>query len=946
MRHRLYVILLLVTVTLSSVAQTVGEALYIYRNDGQFNAFFRDEVQSIEYSYEGTDGKHYTEFVTQIVNTADSIYKIPLSAIDSISFVQPEVVFQPNVIQMEQKGLSAYLQNVNGMSLLFKTSIPQSLQPKVGEILLSTDFGSSLLPDGFVGKVVSTQMQSDALMVNCETVGDIFEIFEQLISIEKVQDETASAPSFRRASGDWISSRNPINFSLGYSHKLSDGEVSISGSVDGSYIAIIAYNITRKDQYINIRLNHDWQYAVHLNMKSKKEFGSLKGSVVSLPAIRFPAMAPIFKFQVSGVPFVKGEGNMELDFSLNSPVHSYVAQAIYHNGHFSSWNHKNPVDGNNSPSFDTVFSLNGSLQTGVMVDFWLGIDIPGGAFKIGTGLDFYIGPKLTGDFSVKLGTENPINYYSLYKDSKLGLSIITVDYEFFGEASLAGFSTPRGIFCNGTFQSPFYHEWYIMPEFSELSVIKDISNNKATISTTPTRDILFPLGVGIGLYDSEGSMLSTKYESQNYKRENEDYLICQTFTSLETGKDYIAKPMIRILGGEVPALPVETFKFEDDKSHTSCPDDNHPHMIDLGLPSGTKWACCNIGAKSPEDYGGYYAWGETIVKDGSSGGHYLTDGSFWEYNAPYYNPDNYAFNNWVNDENDPRYPCYYTDIGLDIAGTQYDVAHVSWGDKWVMPSRGLMQELIEKVTFEPTTINGINGNMLTGPNGNSIFIPYAGYYAGTQLSYFNSAACLYSSSKKPELQLTNSYIIFVAVIGGLTTQGSDHGLSVRAVQPGITVKTSDATDVKVFSATLKGKVENYESTDGTLTYTFCYSTDEDVMFSPNMRTVIATDDGNGNFSATIDDMEIGTQYYYCAYVQKGEDKIFGDILSLTTMNTAESGDVNGDGKISVTDVVSIISYVLEEVPAKFLFPAADVNGDGRITVTDAVGVIDMILNKQ
>ena len=46
----------------------------------------------------------------------------------------------------------------------------------------------------------------------------------------------------------------------------------------------------------------------------------------------------------------------------------------------------------------------------------------------------------------------------------------------------------------------------------------------------------------------------------------------------------------------------------------SCPDNKHPHMIDLGLPSGTKWACCNIGAEKPEGYGGYYAWGETQTK--------------------------------------------------------------------------------------------------------------------------------------------------------------------------------------------------------------------------------------------------------------------------------------------------------------------------------------------
>ena len=51
------------------------------------------------------------------------------------------------------------------------------------------------------------------------------------------------------------------------------------------------------------------------------------------------------------------------------------------------------------------------------------------------------------------------------------------------------------------------------------------------------------------------------------------------------------------------------------KAQSSCPDNHHPHMIDLGLPSGTKWACCNVGASRPEEYGGYYAWGETEEKD-------------------------------------------------------------------------------------------------------------------------------------------------------------------------------------------------------------------------------------------------------------------------------------------------------------------------------------------
>ena len=73
-------------------AQTVGDAFYIYRNDGGFNAFFRDEVDSIAYSYYDADSVYYNDIVTQVIYTPDSIYRIPLAAIDSVGFVQPETI--------------------------------------------------------------------------------------------------------------------------------------------------------------------------------------------------------------------------------------------------------------------------------------------------------------------------------------------------------------------------------------------------------------------------------------------------------------------------------------------------------------------------------------------------------------------------------------------------------------------------------------------------------------------------------------------------------------------------------------------------------------------------------------------------------------------------------------------------------------------------------------
>ena len=133
----------------------------------------------------------------------------------------------------------------------------------------------------------------------------------------------------------------------------------------------------------------------------------------------------------------------------------------------------------------------------------------------------------------------------------------------------------------------------------------------------------------------------------------------------------------------------------------SCPDDNHPHAIDLGLPSGTKWACCNVGADKPEEYGAYYAWGETEDKN-------------------YYN-----WNTYIYCDGDFE-TCH--DLGSDIAGTQYDVAHVKWGDSWMMPSYEQNKELIDNCTYEWTIVNGVRGQkFISRINGDSIFLPAAGF---------------------------------------------------------------------------------------------------------------------------------------------------------------------------------------------------------------------------
>lgn len=147
--------------------------------------------------------------------------------------------------------------------------------------------------------------------------------------------------------------------------------------------------------------------------------------------------------------------------------------------------------------------------------------------------------------------------------------------------------------------------------------------------------------------------------------------------------------------------PVYVEGQQPDPQNLTCPDDHHPHLIDLGLPSGTKWACCNVDASRPEDYGGYYAWGETQTKSVYSLSTYQ-----------HYSHDSYH------------------NIGSNICGTSYDVAHVKWGGSWRMPSAEQCKELIDNCTYSWSPIANVNGGWLTGKNGGKIFLPAAGFYWG------------------------------------------------------------------------------------------------------------------------------------------------------------------------------------------------------------------------
>ena len=194
--------------------------------------------------------------------------------------------------------------------------------------------------------------------------------------------------------------------------------------------------------------------------------------------------------------------------------------------------------------------------------------------------------------------------------------------------------------------------------------------------------------------------------------------------------------------------------------------------VDLGLPSGTLWATCNIGASVPEGYGDYFAWGETAPKD-------------------YYDWDNYMWCDGT--RNTLTKYCtnsYYGTVdGKTELDSEDDAATANWGSAWRMPTLEQLQELEEYCDWQWKEMNGVYGRLAIGPNGNSIFLPASGgysdhlYYNGICAYYWSSTLCTRDKLIIEAAQQSQAYILFVDSWHEEIWYNSRYdGLSVRAVR--------------------------------------------------------------------------------------------------------------------------------------------------------------------
>lgn len=315
--------------------------------------------------------------------------------------------------------------------------------------------------------------------------------------------------------------------------------------------------------------------------------------------------------------------------------------------------------------------------------------------------------------------------------------------------------------------------------------------------------------------------------------------------------------------------------------------------VDLGL--SVKWATCNVGASKPEEYGNYFAWGETTTKS-------TYDWSTYKYCDGNYNSLNkYNTNSSIGPtDND-------TILNMDD-----DAARVNWGDNWRMPTDAEFTELREQCIWTWTTHNGVNGYKVTskksGYTNSAIFLPAAGDRYGS--SYYEGYSGSYWSSS-----LNTRYPRFAWGVhfgsGSVDREDYDDRSFGQSVRPVLgeyvaetnipVVVTSSISQITETTAVAGGNVTN-DGGASVIERGVVYSTNPNPVITNLSNTIRPCGSGTGEFTYNITDLQPNTTYYLRAYAKNDAGTAYGEEVNFTTEDIAISeptGIENGYGYVDL-----------------------------------------------
>lgn len=562
-------------------AQVVQDALYIFRNDGGFNAFFFGDIDHIEYSKIDTLGVEQDDYVVQEVYALDTLFRIPLNAIDSVAFVTPEKKYKADVFRPD-KSIANYIvasDSINWIRLASNT--PVALIPKVGDKLLIEE-RSKLIPDGFVGLVTSVNNGNDGYTV---MTGDInpTDVYERLVV--KVAAATPKTGNARRRG---LFDGTEMEYTTEEPIELPDIDVTmpIQGSymltpdgspIDVSFDGTGSYSFGVSSPRLEYRgfIFIDAEQGYNFNQTTKLDFSTsigwsftgsmtinkdipMKEASFDVGDMKLEAAIGFFaNAQITGLSMgynVKGHinGTLYMEFSDKDVL---TVGTVPFQDPFYRYNY---FISNDTACFTVsdegkyTFSAGAFAKIGgkLRLPFIKG-DISGkaeGRVEIGAHLNFDA-PLITPifeDADNRLLINTPPIYQKLNRETSISTSI-------YGKLSLTFRYNNQLWGFNPEISHDLFHFYGLVPDISSIHAnYEDIERPyRIKISSPIKRDLITSVPIGFTVFDEDEKQID-EWSGLRFSRETDRTSYSHVFTTLDPIKDeektYIVYPRIEYLG--------------------------------------------------------------------------------------------------------------------------------------------------------------------------------------------------------------------------------------------------------------------------------------------------------------------------------------------------------------------------------------------------------------
>ena len=575
MKRFLFIIAVIMSAAASFAQEQADNVMYVYRNDGGFEAFYYSEVDSMTYSNLGVDGYSYDDIVTQEVWTEDSLYRIPLAAIDSIGFSTPPAIINKDVFVFTSEH-DPYLFDTGTLAFTMKASTPKDMRPSKGSIVVA-DISCMAFQYGIMARVISITETEQGYRYECEQAG-LDDVYDQLVCY--YDGKTDETPAARANDVEDETVRIDLwekSFEKTWKETDTSGEdrtdININAQ-DAGYLTMKVCKLFTKDCYANFCLHNDFESSFTLHAETEKEFRPAPRELftANMGRIRTPVYLIWIVPKLRLYGYLEAYGRADLDFAAH--LNRYDAVTFEYAN--QEWNVS--YGGNTDTGVDVAkLSLKGTAEVGVQPEIMLSIN----GFETGIGLSSRFGCKKEADFYFDAVKYFDTGTYDAIKDSEVR-TYNTYSLSAFAQIGIFKASKPGEIKIAKIEEHTGTD--YLVPKFSELYK-QNIDDNTRSVVLAVDNNVVLPMNISLGLYDKNDELIYEVDDGDIY--DGTDHKYAYYLNNVDAYPGCKAYPIIRFGEIEMRATPAIEMTCPAKFDRAECteayyyPDFSYPNVMDI-----------------------------------------------------------------------------------------------------------------------------------------------------------------------------------------------------------------------------------------------------------------------------------------------------------------------------------------------------------------------------